>query len=94
MQRAREDDDNLGIVILEAVMLNHARDYAPLNQQPEKLEPDVRHDLDVDRAVIVDSHAIDRGDIGTAPQGAQLVGCVDLGDNVGKAAVLLNGYVK
>ncbi len=88
-----EDDDDLGVVLLEPVVADDGRLDAVLRQLAQELERDVRDDLDVHPGVVVDLHPRDRVDVRDVPPALELVVGVDALDDRAQLAVAALGDV-
>ena len=82
-----EDDDDLGVVLLEAEVADEARLDAVLRELAQELERDVRDDLDVNPGVVVDRHPRDGVDVRDVPPALELVVGVDALDQRPELAV-------
>ena len=72
MRQGAEQDDDLGVVGVEAIIGDDRRLDVVLRQLPQELERDVRDDLHVDPRVVVDSHPCDGVDVRGVPPCLQL----------------------
>ena len=60
--------DHLGIFGFQVVVLHHAGLHPALHEEPQDLQGGVRHDADVDVAVVVDEAAVHRVHVRAPPQ--------------------------
>ena len=67
-----EDDDDLGVLVLHAVVAHDRRLDAVLRELPQELERDVRDDLDVNPGVVVDLEPDDGVDVRDVPPALEL----------------------
>ena len=88
-----EDDDDLGVVLLEPEVADEAGLDAVLRQLAKELERDVRDDLDVHPRVVVDLHPRDRVDVRDVPPALELVVGVDALDQRPELAVAADRHV-
>ncbi len=93
MRERRERDHDLGVRLAHPVVGHHRRLDTVLRELPEKLERDVRDDLDVHPRVVVDLEARDRVHIRDVPPGLHLVVAVDAADHPAERLVPPDGHV-
>jgi hypothetical protein len=91
VQEGAERDDDLGVLLVEAVVAHHARLDAVLRELSQELERDVGDDLDVDPGVVVDLHARDGVHVRRVPPRLQLEVAVDAVEQLPQLAVAADG---
>ena len=88
MRQRGQRDDHLGVGLGHAVVGDHRRLDPALRELAQKLQRDVRHDLDVHPGVIVDLHPGDRIHVRDVPPALDLVVAIDAADQAAKLLVL------
>jgi hypothetical protein len=89
---SRQRNDDLGVVAVHSVVGHHRRLDPVLGELPEKLERDVRDDLDVHPGVVVDLHAGDRVHVRDVPPSLQLLVLVHALDHRAQGPVRPHGH--
>jgi hypothetical protein len=77
VQQRPEQHDDLGVLLLHVVVLDHRRLDAAFGEDAEEPQADVGHDLDVHPGMVVDPEALDGIHVRDVPEGLEPVVGVD-----------------